>query len=1212
MSLLKPISSPPALTPSTLTTFLQSVQHGLPSSSASVDSASCEHFLVDSVWSIDLDLEDTINTLKLDTSDQSAPEPSQAVEKKEHTKEILLQFLQQLLAVGLVTPRICRERFEVGFAVSAGLLSDKVNFERREVRTRTHLFYRQNKFNLLREQTEGYSKLNSELTSNLGPPHSHLTGAPIESYAAIQQRARLVWRKVISLIGYFDLDPNRALDIILDVFSVTLGIQFSFFLALLSASPWAGNSTFPPAEVMPPQMSFHGKSIDEILAALDPEYDPSPPDRTPSVMAQVLGFKFAHYQSSDTSDGTPKQLYLTAALLIRERFITLEDLLPHLSPNDEGMNAAEKEYKVALRTRISGSKQNALAMAAPLESSAPSMSKPKPAGEPKKTEPRAKQNQRAGLLSALLAVGALRPAFCLISKHRWLVDAYPEVADLIIRILKYSTAPLYETTCVNKERRRTCNQPRPRYGSTGVVAPPPRKPILTYWAPTPPGTSTVNWVFFFPRWSERIPLCTTLQDLVDFVEPFLSFIGPLVSRDVIFVTKLLRLARVHLLSTIPIDASGKVKTELDETHPVCQVWYMMIRKYLLPGLSLVSGNAVFAVDVWSVVRLYPTTSRWRLYGEWRSSYQSHGELRVREAQCNTESRAILRRLSHQSIDALSGPVAKLAHSNPTIFFTIAINQICSYENLAEVVILALRCLTTMGLEVLVFVLLDALSNEDKERVKSDGVNISDWLQSLASFTGMLFRRYTTDLTPVLRYIVHQLHARQTSEITVLRELILKMAGIEPLPDLSDQQVTAMAGGPALRIEAVASKTRGARLEEGEAVLKAPQRLGKYLLDSNLALPLLIEVAQQRQSCVFSTNSAHLKSLSGLYDATHGVLCQYLELLTTPGIVSPQEYAARVLPDLGELGSTYGICAPICMQIIRPVLHARLLASTLSTSTEETEKRLKAEMIARKKPTPSRVASPAVNGQNNAEDTSDTKPGVENAGDDVPMAVDTAPAPVVPQSPWLPELSNLFDDIRKIVSKPVLDVIGIGFYTTFWQLSTYDLSPPLSKYEEEMASLKAASRAEDLAISHAERSSDRSLRQKASLFRQRRDRYNDYAQTLSQEAKDQSIMRTFTIRRMSREKQHWFAHAPKPSVFANLFIEHCLQPRCLLSPMDAEFCAQIIKVLQVQGTPGFPSLTIYDKLLGEHIKGIVFSCSEYEARNYGELHCSGLRITLISV
>jgi len=146
---------------------------------------------------------------------------------------------------------------------------------------------------------------------------------------------------------------------------------------------------------------------------------------------------------------------------------------------------------------------------------------------------------------------------------------------------------------------------------------------------------------------------------------------------------------------------------------------------------------------------------------------------------------------------------------------------------------------------------------------------------------MLFRRYSADLTPVLKYIVHQLYAGQTTEIIVLRELIWKMAGIEPLPSLSDSQITAMAGGPALRIEAIASTTRGARLDPREVSLKGPSRLGRALVDNSLALPLLIQVAQQRQSSIFRANEAPLKSLASLFDSVCSMVRIIPVLVLTP-------------------------------------------------------------------------------------------------------------------------------------------------------------------------------------------------------------------------------------------------------------------------------------------------------------------------------------------
>jgi len=127
------------------------------------------------------------------------------------------------------------------------------------------------------------------------------------------------------------------------------------------------------------------------------------------------------------------------------------------------------------------------------------------------------------------------------------------------------------------------------------------------------------------------------------------------------------------------------------------------------------------VEVWNIIRQYETTVWWRLYGEWKTTtYQSHPKLPIRQ---------VLRRLSHNTFDTLAGTVAKLAHSNPCIFFSVAVGQIMAYDNLASVVIQALRYVTNMGFDVLVYIILDALSNPNKERVKDDGVNTSDWLQS---------------------------------------------------------------------------------------------------------------------------------------------------------------------------------------------------------------------------------------------------------------------------------------------------------------------------------------------------------------------------------------------------------------------------------------------------------------------------------------------------
>ncbi|KAI0047273.1 hypothetical protein FA95DRAFT_1664524 [Auriscalpium vulgare] len=1232
------------LPPSGLVAFIQTTLGSLPSSSQDASPApSSAHalgeILVDAIWSLDSQLDDIAAEAKVATASSEETDVAGAGAKvasllktkaaAEKDKETLVELVKLLLASRLVSLELCRERLDMVLVSNAGCIVDKHTFDRREVRARTGLFYKQNKFNLLREQSEGFSKLITEITSALPNPHSAASGRPSESLSATMTRVKPVWERVVSLIGYFDLDPNRALDVILDVFSVHLTTHWSFFLVLLSLSPWKGaRSEFAWMDEERTGVAAHeakdfkGKTLDEVLMMMEGTRNggasfTAANSNNPRVMAQVLGFKFRHYQSPDVSEATPRQLYLTAALLIREGFVTLDDLYAHLTPTDEEM--ADKEYKAYLasvESRIAGAKVSQLAMAAPLESSSPAPSKsrqPAPS-EPKKAapvEPKHVPNQKLGLLTALLSVGAVRPALSILTQFRWLIDAHPEVADLMLRILKHSISSLYDSTMVTKERTTAFTQPRARYGTAGIMQTPRRKPLLTLWAPAPPSTSTVDFVYFFPNWTDRIPQCSSLEDLEVIVEPLMAFVGLHVSRDPLFLTKFLRLGKTHLASQGTVDATTRRPVGQRPDSPISQFWFKVLRLYLLPALPLIRGNAVCTVEIWNIIRQYETTVRWRLYGEWKTStYKSHPELRVRAVQADRESKGILRRLSHNTIDTLSGTVAKLAHSNPCIFFANAVNQIMAYDNLAGVVIQGLRYVTNMGFDVLVYIILDALSNPNKDRVKDDGVNTTDWLQSLASFTGMLFRRYSADLTPLLKYVVHQLYSGQTSEIIVLRELIWKMAGIEPLPSLSDSQIAAMAGGPALRIEAVASATRGARLDPGDAVLKGPQRLGKALLDSSLALPLLIQVAQQRQSAVFKIQDAHLKSLASLYDTTHGVLLQYLELLTSPAVVDAHDYAKKLAPSLSELGEKYGLAAPICMQILRPIWHSALLAHALSMqeqerlASEEAEKRLKAALAAKRDPsaTTPRLASP------NVQESASTS---ESPGDVRPLAQDvkateeamdtdaqaTAPSSAI-DNPWVPEIKVLFDDLRKVIPKSAYDLIGPGFYLTFWQLSTYDLSPPAAKYDEEGAALRALSRQEDSKYNAADRSSDRVKRQGAAAHRARRDRYNTYVHTLAQEFKEQTASRMFTIKRLAKEKLHWFAHGPKAAVLASAIIEHCLQPRSLLSPMDADYCAQVIKLIHTMGTPGFSTLMVYDRLLSDHIKAIVFSCSEYEAKNYG--------------
>lgn len=137
-----------------------------------------------------------------------------------------------------------------------------------------------------------------------------------------------------------------------------------------------------------------------------------------------------------------------------------------------------KAYLASVQSRINAVKySSALAMAAPLESrsrsSATTTDSKKPTASA--SEPKRIPNQKLGILSALLGIGALRPALAILSKHRWMVDAHPEIADLLLRILRHSVDPLYQSNQVHKERSPSYTQPKARYTGSGTLQTPARE-----------------------------------------------------------------------------------------------------------------------------------------------------------------------------------------------------------------------------------------------------------------------------------------------------------------------------------------------------------------------------------------------------------------------------------------------------------------------------------------------------------------------------------------------------------------------------------------------------------------------------------------------------------------------------------------------------------------------------------------------------------------
>ncbi|KAJ8107238.1 hypothetical protein OPT61_g9003 [Boeremia exigua] len=135
---------------------------------------------------------------------------------------------QRLVRHMLMATEIDVERMRI--ELDAGLLKQlelvRASFNKMAVRKATHALYRQSNYNLLREETEGYSKLMTEYftTVNSEPPSHEVVS---ETY-----------QRVNALIGAFDLDIGRVLDVTLDVFANLLVKHGKFFVKFLRLSAW--------------------------------------------------------------------------------------------------------------------------------------------------------------------------------------------------------------------------------------------------------------------------------------------------------------------------------------------------------------------------------------------------------------------------------------------------------------------------------------------------------------------------------------------------------------------------------------------------------------------------------------------------------------------------------------------------------------------------------------------------------------------------------------------------------------------------------------------------------------------------------------------------------------------------------------------------------------------------------------------------------------
>lgn len=452
-------------------------------------------------------------------------------------------------------------------------------------------------------------------------------------------------------------------------------------------------------------------------------------------------------------------------------------------------------------------------------------------------------------------------------------------------------------------------------------------------------------------------------------------------------------------------------------------------------MPLLKSNYSFNIEIWPLLQRMDVQQRYALYGEWQAAISNPMHARympvmaAAAAQTTTDVKRILKRMTTAYDRVHARAIGKFSYSAPTALWSVILPQITSYQNMKTTVVESARYLSDFGWDVTIFMLLDALTDEAKIAVKQDGTSTSAWLTGVAAFIGQLAKRYSAmNLHPFLQLILNQLSRDNLSGLITFKHIVSAMGGIDPLNNVSPDQVKCFSGGPVLYTEGVEATRAeyseppralpervamaGQKPQRKQTNTKSRTRLLSSLESSGLIVPLLVAMCQTRRTCIFTASAGdHNKQLVTSMDECHAICNQFIRFLHNT--MSKEKYA-QFVPTLKQLRKDYGLDIAMSYQLTRPKLHWQLY-------TREEYLRLRLRKYRK-----------------------DLSPAEEHLAtwDD---------------NEWQAPLWPIMVDTAQFLPEDVVSSHLVPFHVTFWQLALGEISCPVDMYNQVIRRLKDVAR-----------------------------------------------------------------------------------------------------------------------------------------------------------
>ncbi|ODV80516.1 uncharacterized protein CANTADRAFT_25030 [Suhomyces tanzawaensis NRRL Y-17324] len=757
-------------------------------------------------------------------------------------------------------------------------------------------FYTQKKYNLFHEEVEGYSKLIVELYS-------------IMKSSDTEYQVDYCIQMIEKLIGHYSLDPNRCLDIILEVYSSMFVSNVEFSLQLLKKSRWW------------PKYESDCSSM-ETLSLGGSEAG-----------AKILGLKFIKYPKEKD---LPETFKILIAFLIKEGFVSFGSIYKYLRPEEEEMQILEKEYKKNLDEKVSKSGASALALAAPLADDEEEETSGKITGkqntatvtESISIEKRLHSNFKYQMLRVFLGNGLYWPSMFILTKYHYLAFIDDEIYPLINRMLDTMIQPLYSHIKPFSDQELTNFQ-------ASVKNPISRQHNhisyedfqITEFVSFKPNIKSYGqkrFTYFYKTWSSDLPKINDVDSLLAHSGDILKFVGVYLSKNVEVFIKLCEIIKWDL--TI-IEKNPEDENLLNRKIK----WFHYFRNYIFPAMSIIEENSIAIENAYSILEFYPIEDRFSVYGElYQILSKNNPYIKMAYNQAEKSTKDILRRLSKENVRSMMRRLAKISFSNPLPCLLTILQQIESYDNLIPLVIETARYFNNYGWDSLTIGILIRLTVDGRSTIQINGMNERKWLQSLASFIGKISQRYPNfiDLETILTFLLKSFHQGDSLGVIVLREILTSMGGLQSINNLTLRQINMINCGSSL--EKLVYKTiDDVRYDRA----KSGQTLVNTLIKLDGINEILVLLYQLTKKSIAGSELTQLKILASKNDDLDSVIHLLITLINFFG--NADEISKHLL-SASELNEKYGLSIQWIFELWRPILAKRQLAYETNDSSMETD------------------------------------------------------------------------------------------------------------------------------------------------------------------------------------------------------------------------------------------------------------------------------------